>query len=741
MPILERTLRLIVLAGIFALPFVPLIVADGVHFFYNLFFPYITGKNFAFRIIVEIMAGAYLALALVSVQYRPKRSWVLGALALFVVIVALADIFGQYPMKSIWSNFERMDGLVTLVHLLLYTSIASIMLTTEKMWRWLFWVSLGVSVYLAIYGLLQVAGFSTIAGGATGSLTSRIDATFGNPIYLAVYMLFHVFIAALLWAQQWVERRPGDRLSISILYGAIMVLDTMVLLFTSTRGTILGLGGGVLLTAILVVFQANRSRVAWRVAIGALVTVVVVAGGIFLMRDTLATSKVGFLQRLGSITLQETTVKARFYNWSMAWEGVKERPILGWGQENYALVFDKFYDPRMYGQESWFDRVHNVVFDWLVAAGFLGLFSYLAIFGAALYLLWTRGFSIAERSILTGLLAAYFCHNFFVFDNVTSYILFGTVLAYIVFRSSTAAKRVVERRFVSENALPYAALGALLLTVVVVPAVNAKPLTANMHILSAIAAQQGGALKNLEYFESAIALGTFGTQEAREQLAQIASQVAASDSFSLDIKQKFLVSAVNNMRAQEEESASARFPLFLGVLYEVAGETASAGAAFERAHNLSPRKQQIYFKMAENAMNRGDEARALAFYKTAYELDTSFTEPRFRYAAALIRAGSLTEADALIAPYIASGVAADPHILAAYVDSREYIRAAPLWQAKISAQPLDAQAYFTLAAIYYQAGDRPRAIETLQQAKQAIPSLGAQVDALIHQVLTGTVPM
>ena len=67
MSTLEKTLRWIVLGGVFALPFVPLIVADGVHFPYNLFFPYITGKNFAFRLIVEIMAGAGLAVPLVGV--------------------------------------------------------------------------------------------------------------------------------------------------------------------------------------------------------------------------------------------------------------------------------------------------------------------------------------------------------------------------------------------------------------------------------------------------------------------------------------------------------------------------------------------------------------------------------------------------------------------------------------------------------------------------------------------------
>ena len=48
----EHALRYVAIAGAFALPFVVLFVAQ------SLFFPFITGKNFAFRIIVEIMVTA-----------------------------------------------------------------------------------------------------------------------------------------------------------------------------------------------------------------------------------------------------------------------------------------------------------------------------------------------------------------------------------------------------------------------------------------------------------------------------------------------------------------------------------------------------------------------------------------------------------------------------------------------------------------------------------------------------------
>ena len=43
-------------------------------------------------------------------------------------------------------------------------------------------------------------------------------------------------------------------------------------------------------------------------------------------------------------------------------------------------MFAEHYDPRMYKQEPWFDRAHNVFFDWFVAGGVLGLVAYLALY-------------------------------------------------------------------------------------------------------------------------------------------------------------------------------------------------------------------------------------------------------------------------------------------------------------------------------------------------------------------------
>jgi hypothetical protein len=119
-----------------------------------------------------------------------------------------------------------------------------------------------------------------------------------------------------------------------------------------------------------------------------------------------------------------------------------ERPILGWGQENFSYIFNKYYDPSMYGQEQWFDRAHNEFLDWLVAAGIPALLLYISFFILALIaIVRSKNLSIPEQAVLIGILAAYGFNNLFVFDNLVSLIYFYLILALCHGESSRALPR------------------------------------------------------------------------------------------------------------------------------------------------------------------------------------------------------------------------------------------------------------------------------------------------------------
>ncbi len=167
--------RYVALALIFATPFISLYVDN------RLFFPFITGKAFAFRILVELIFALWLVLMLFDKKYAPRFSKLSITISIFTVVVLIADLMGVNPLRSIWSNSERMEGWLTIVHLWAYfmavTSIfgADGVESCKRMWHKFFNTSLFAAGVVGLYGIWQLAGWATIHQGS-----SRIDASLGN---------------------------------------------------------------------------------------------------------------------------------------------------------------------------------------------------------------------------------------------------------------------------------------------------------------------------------------------------------------------------------------------------------------------------------------------------------------------------------------------------------------------------------------------------------------------------------
>ncbi len=406
----KQTARWVALTALFLLPLTPLIVAS------SFFFPFITGKAFYLRILIEVAVVAWVVLALLDKAYRPRFSWLGASVVAFVVWMFIADAFAPNATKAFWSNFERMEGWVLLAHLLGLFFAASNILRVEKKWREWFLTSLGVAVVLVGYALLQLNGSLTIHQGST-----RIDASLGNSAYFAIYLLFTTFVAGWL---ALTERRAWLKWSLL----ALAAVTAVLIFYTGTRGTIIGLVLGLSLSALLMALTAGSH--ARRVAAGACALILILAGSFYLARDSSFVQKNYALERVASISLADG--ETRFTIWHMAWQGFLERPVVGWGQEGFNYVFNKYYDPSLYAQEVWFDRAHNAFIDWLSAGGLPAFLLYISLFVSAIVLLWRRSeFSRPERILLTAALVGYAVHNVFVFDNLYSYIYFFAILALI----------------------------------------------------------------------------------------------------------------------------------------------------------------------------------------------------------------------------------------------------------------------------------------------------------------------
>lgn len=772
--IIEKTLRYVVLAGIFALPFIGFIVSS------SMFFPFITGKNFSFRIIVEIMTGAWLALALVAPEYRPRRSWILAAFASYVGVLALSAAFGENPIRSFWSNYERMEGWVTIAHLFAYLTVAVSMMTTEKLWRNWWCVSLLASAGIGLFASLQLMGALTINQGGI-----RLDATLGNATYLGVYMLFNIFMAVFFLLKEGNEKWGVAEkvvvasaglvwlvVSMGLLKGkpmfasafgtefvlvalgfalvyfaqkkyaliALILLDATMLFFSATRGAMLGLLGGAVLAAIVYIVLEPRSRFAWRVGVGVAV-LTLLFGGLWVARDTSFVQNVTPLQRLTTISTSESTFTGRKLNWGMAWKGIQEKPLLGWGQENYGLVFNKYFDPGMYGQEPWFDRVHEILLDQLIAGGILGLIAYLLIHLTALVAVWSRAFSSLEKSLLTGLMGGYFFYLLFTFDNITSWILFVSLLGFIAVRTAQVHEKpiVVPAGGLSRTLMPVVAVVTLVATMGVVWGVNADSMAANKTLIQAVSPQQSGVQANLDAFKKAIAYNApIGRQEIREHLVQGTTQLSRAN-VPLEMKKQFFDLATTEMIALEKEVPSeARYPLFLGMLYDAYQQYPEGKAALERALVASPSKQGIMYELGSNMLASGDVQGALGVFKKAFELAPENNEARSLYVAIAIQAKEWDLAKEIAQPLIDQDLAYGARVMNAYAGAKRFPEVIAIITGHLEKKPDDVQARFTLAAAHYLSGDKKTAIATLETLAKDVPETTVQVTELIKQIKDGT---
>ena len=252
-------------------------------------------------------------------------------------------------------------------------------------------------------------------------------------------------------------------------------------------------------------------------------------------------------------------------------------------------------------------------------------------------------FSAAEKSILTGLLVAYTIHNLAVFDSITSYILFATVLAYIIFREQGGHKKkmLFPRLVVSERVLPFLIVVVAIIVLGMAWRINATAFAANRALFKSFL-RYDTPIKNLMYLKQAIAYGSYGTEEARLQLSQVAFLIADTQMMPNDIKQAFFSATNHELLEQSKISPlDARYPLNRGILLAKYGNYTDAMVLFQHAHELSPKMQDILFAMAMNAQAGGDFSRGTAYYKEAYLLDPSNAQAKQVYLTALQSAGKV----------------------------------------------------------------------------------------------------
>ena len=404
----------------------------------SLFFPFVTGRVYIFRLLVEISLFFWLLLVARRPEFRPRfRNPILLGTLVFLLGLVVTGLAGVDPIHSFFSNIERSDGIVQFGHWALFLLMISSVLRRPKEWRIFLWVFMGVAAALALYAwslhfLPETSRF----------YEGRIAGLFNNPSYLAAFMLFAVGITSLLWGQLTARssKNSTDRWR-HILFGGLILFFTVTLILTETRGSYLGFVVGLASFSLLAIIFLRQTKRKLVFAVGGLLLATLLAiGSIFVFKESSIVKDNEILNRIAVVSELTNigSARERYVNWQVAIESFRDKPVFGWGPENYDVAFNAHYNYLAGKDEPWFDSSHSQLLDVLAEGGVVGFSLYLfwiaAIFYAAAKLL--KG---GPRDKLIGVILAstylgFLAQGWFLFDTFPMYLGLFPLLGFAYFR-------------------------------------------------------------------------------------------------------------------------------------------------------------------------------------------------------------------------------------------------------------------------------------------------------------------
>ncbi len=414
---------------LFAVALTPLIFTN------KTFYPFILGKTVFFRGLVEIallLSLIYLIVKLFSsgeafkikTNFFKNRLFVLFSLLLLSTI--LSTIFAVDKYLAFWGTLERGGGLFGFLHYFIFLGLVLIFFKKND-WLTFFKISLVVGFVVPFYGFLQY--FDVKEFPFNLEQANRPGSFVGNPSFLSAYLFLLISMAVLVF--------NFSKNLFWRVFCAFTVLASFIMLFlAATRGALLGFAIGVIILLIYYVFFFKKSKKIRNFSIVLLAVLVLLLSVFWLTRFAPFWRDVPGLNRFAGATSlipKDGSVQTRLVTWQISWEAFKEKPIFGWGPDNFLVAWDKYYNFKLatYG-ETWLDRAHNQLLDVLVMQGIFGLLIYLALFGFIFYLLFSKKVFGRFSPILGAVLIAYFVQNIFLFDEISSYLLFIAIIGFLI---------------------------------------------------------------------------------------------------------------------------------------------------------------------------------------------------------------------------------------------------------------------------------------------------------------------
>lgn len=615
--------------------FVPLAVFPS-----SFIFPFVVPKILLFRSLALLASLGYLLLLFGAWQdYKPKLTPVNIAVGVFFLSFAISTFVGVDWYRSMWDNHERMLGLFTISHFLLYYLAVTSVVRGWKDWKWFLRIFLLAGCLVMILGVAQKIDPEFLLNHGS----NRVSATLGNAIYFSGYGFFLFFVGLLLFLK--------EKSKIWKCYATIGgVLGFLGVFWGGTRGTLVGLMVSffVLFLCYLVALREHKKTKIIIVSFG--IVCAMVFCGLIAFRHSNFVSRipvVGQLFTLNKSDLLTGTIGTRLFAWSIAVDGWKERPVFGWGPNNYYYAFNKYYNPKFLEHgwgETWFDNAHSAIMNTLSVQGIFGFLSYVGVFFVPIYALW-RGYKrhAVDAHVLAigaAFLAGHFVHNIFVFENPTSYLYFFFFLAFINQLSEKRAEDAIKKEGYSFSFGLAIILSLVVILFIYVTDVN--PARANVATLNAIRNLYSGPALGVAAYDKAIAIPSPHVDDIRNDFSRTTTEIISiliRNKKTNDVKMLFEKAFSELQKNRSLHPLDIRVNLQQAQLaLTMAQETGdvklflAAESALEEALSYSPRRQQIQYMLSMVKLQLGKNGEAISILQSSIDNNSKIGEGWWRLA-------------------------------------------------------------------------------------------------------------
>lgn len=485
----------------------PLVVSRG------LFFPFITGKAIFFRTFVEIglffaaLAIAYGEIPLKTVKETIK-SKIFAVFGIFTSLIWITAFTAERPLFAIWSNFERGEGAWQMLHYFAFFALISLLFRTKSEWKGVAIVQMIAGSYVALYAVAQGLINAIIARNGAESAEAltkwiispnmaALSGTLGNPSYLGGYLIFSIIFGIYLV-------RTETNALWRYIWASGLTLQGIMFFTAKTRGSFVAVGVGILIMLFVWALQKKK---------GVLHNTLLMIGGAAIAG---ATAILVFTIKGDAIR----SLEPRFWTWNSALSGVIERPLTGWGTENFPFIFDKYYNQNHYGIQSWFDRAHNTLIEYATSGGLPLMIAYLAIFAVLYMKVWKKERS-GWRPLFLAMPAIYLINGLVLFEILPLYVMFCLMTAFLARHADgfEEEERYARRR-VATGGIPIATMAVMgTLIGVSVYATSYAPLRKNLLMTEALRTNGKTDDQVFQEYDAALAYKSpVGMQEATQNL-------------------------------------------------------------------------------------------------------------------------------------------------------------------------------------------------------------------------------